>query len=54
MRGAVAIIIADMNEPADRVWATKRIAVTAHQVFLAVTDPMCHVRIDGSSLWPQG
>lgn len=39
-----------MNGPVDRVWATKRIAVTAHQVFLAVTDPACHVRIDGSGM----
>ena len=39
-----------MNEPVERVSATKRIAVTAHQVFLAVTDPACHVRIDGSGM----
>jgi hypothetical protein len=39
-----------MNGPVDRVWATKRIAVTAHEVFLAVTDPACHVRIDGSGM----
>ena len=50
MAGKVPTIIVDMNEPVDRVWATKRIAVTAHQVFLAVTDPMCHVRIDGSGM----
>jgi hypothetical protein len=39
-----------MNGPVERVSATKRIAVTAHQVFLAVTDPACHVRIDGSGM----
>ena len=39
-----------MDKPAERVSATKRIAVTAHAVFLAVTDPACHVRIDGSGM----
>ncbi len=39
-----------MNGPVERVWATRRIAVTAHQVFLAVTDPAFHVRIDGSGM----
>jgi hypothetical protein len=43
------VIIAVMNEPIERVSATKRIAATAHQVFLAVTDPAWHVRIDGSA-----
>jgi hypothetical protein len=39
-----------MNGPAERVSATKRIAATAHQIFLAVTDPACHVTIDGSGM----
>jgi hypothetical protein len=39
-----------MNGAVERVSATKRIAVPAHQVFLAVTDPACHVRIDGSGM----
>jgi hypothetical protein len=39
-----------MNGPPERVSATRRIAVSAHQVFLAITDPACHVRIDGSGM----
>jgi len=39
-----------MNRSAERVSATRRIAGTAHQVFVAVTDPACHVQIDGSGM----
>lgn len=39
-----------MDAQVERVSATRRIAVTAHQVFLAVTDPACHVEIDGSGM----
>ncbi|HEX6523730.1 MAG TPA: hypothetical protein VF070_27580 [Streptosporangiaceae bacterium] len=39
-----------MNGPVERVSATKRITVSAHQVFLAVTDPACHVKTDGSGM----
>jgi hypothetical protein len=39
-----------MNGPVERVSATKRIAVTAHQIFLAVTDPAYHIKIDGSGM----
>jgi len=34
----------------DRVSATRRIAVPAHQLFLIVADPAGHVRIDGSGM----
>ena len=39
-----------MNDPVERVSATRRFAVPAHQVFLAVTDPAWHVKIDGSGM----
>lgn len=39
-----------MNGSAERVSATRRITVTAHQIFLIVTDPACHVTIDGSGM----
>jgi len=44
------VSIAAVNGPVERVSATRQIAVPAHQVFLAVTDPACHVRIDGSGM----
>jgi len=43
-----ALIIAAMNDPAERVLATNRIDVTAHQVFLTIADPASRVGIDGS------
>jgi hypothetical protein len=39
-----------MSGPVDRVSVRQRIAATAHQVFLIVTDPAGHVEIDGSGM----
>jgi hypothetical protein len=39
-----------VNGSIDRVSVTKRIAAPAHQVFLIVTDPACHIEIDGSGM----
>jgi hypothetical protein len=39
-----------MSGPADRVSVTQRIAATAHQIFHIVTDPACHIEIDGSGM----
>ena len=38
-----------MNEPVERVSATSRFAVPAHQVFLAVTDPAICVGLSPGS-----
>ena len=39
-----------MSGQASRVSVTQRIAATARQIFLIVTDPACHIEIDGSGM----
>jgi hypothetical protein len=39
-----------VSESIDRVSVRRRVAASAHQVFLIVTDPACHIEIDGSGM----
>jgi hypothetical protein len=39
-----------MSRSVDRVSVTLRITATAHQIFLIVTDPACHIEIDGAGM----
>src|SRR5262249_58924685 len=52
--GRCAFTAVSRTGPSGGVPASRRRAVPAHQVFLAVTDPACHVRIDGSGMLQNG
>jgi hypothetical protein len=39
-----------VRDSIDRVTVSQRVAATAHQVFLIITDPARHIEIDGSGM----